>query len=76
MELFATLLFTLAVPDAAPAAPGDLDPTFGSGGKVITDFGGVDTAFSVALHPDGRLVVAGSSVPVISSSVALVQLIR
>lgn len=27
-----------------PAARGDLDPTFGSGGKVTTDFGGNETA--------------------------------
>lgn len=39
---------------------GSLDPTFGSGGKVTTDFfGGHDLAVAVALQSDGRIVVAG-----------------
>ncbi|HKP12925.1 MAG TPA: delta-60 repeat domain-containing protein [Blastocatellia bacterium] len=41
-------------------ADGSLDSTFGSGGKVTTDFsGGSDSASSVALQSDGKLVVAG-----------------
>jgi uncharacterized delta-60 repeat protein len=41
---------------------GSLDPSFGTGGEVITDLGGpVDTAFSMALQSDGKIVVAGSS---------------
>jgi uncharacterized delta-60 repeat protein len=44
--------------------PGDLDPTFGSGGKVTTDFaGGSDVAIGVALQPDGKIVAAGSATP-------------
>jgi len=39
---------------------GTLDSSFGTGGKVITDFGSRnDLAFSVAVLPDGRIVVAG-----------------
>ncbi len=38
---------------------GDLDTSFGTGGKVITDFGGSDFGFSVALQADGKIVVAG-----------------
>ena len=38
---------------------GTLDGTFGSGGKVITDFGADDRAFSVALQGDGKIVAAG-----------------
>ncbi|HWC64566.1 MAG TPA: hypothetical protein VG777_00685, partial [Thermoanaerobaculia bacterium] len=42
-------------------APGDLDPTFGSGGKVTTDFGGSsDELFALAQQPDGMIVGAGS----------------
>ncbi len=42
------------------AAPGDLDTTFGTGGKVTTPVGtGRDLAQAVALQPDGKLVVAG-----------------
>ena len=44
---------------AALAAPGDLDPSFGTGGKVTLDFGGTDRATHVALAPDGRIVVLG-----------------
>jgi uncharacterized delta-60 repeat protein len=39
---------------------GDLDPSFGSGGVVMTDFNtSTDIAYSVALQPDGKLVAAG-----------------
>lgn len=41
------------------AARGDLDPTFGSGGKVTTDFGGVEMGWGIALQRDGKAVVAG-----------------
>ena len=46
-------------------ANGTLDATFGSGGKVITDFGRLQQGysyafgFSLALEPDGKIVVAG-----------------
>jgi uncharacterized delta-60 repeat protein len=40
---------------------GSLDSGFGSAGKVITDFGGPDFSFAIALQPDGKIVVAGSS---------------
>jgi len=41
---------------------GDLDTSFGVGGKVITDFsGGNDEAQAVALQPDGKIVVAGNT---------------
>jgi uncharacterized delta-60 repeat protein len=38
---------------------GSLDPTFGSGGKVSTDFGGFDAANAATLQPDGKIVAAG-----------------
>src|SRR5262245_11230873 len=39
---------------------GDLDATFGTLGKVLTTFsGGFAEAASVAVQPDGKLVVAG-----------------
>jgi uncharacterized delta-60 repeat protein len=44
---------------ALPAARGDLDPTFGSGGKVTTDFGGSEVGWAVVVQPDSRVVVAG-----------------
>ncbi|MGH9826953.1 MAG: delta-60 repeat domain-containing protein, partial [Blastocatellia bacterium] len=39
---------------------GSLDPSFGSGGKVTTDFfGGVDESFAIALQSDGKIILAG-----------------
>jgi uncharacterized delta-60 repeat protein len=39
---------------------GSLDPSFGTGGKVITDFGSFgDSISAVTLQPDGRIIVAG-----------------
>ena len=44
-------------------ARGKLDPTFGSGGKVLTRFGPVsDSAVAVAIQRDGKIVAAGSDV--------------
>jgi uncharacterized delta-60 repeat protein len=44
----------------AQAAAGDLDATFGSGGKVTTDFSNsFDIAHAIARQSDGKLVVAG-----------------
>lgn len=41
-------------------ADGTLDTTFGTGGKVVaTEDLGADTAFSVVLQPDGKLVLGG-----------------
>jgi uncharacterized delta-60 repeat protein len=42
---------------------GSLDTGFGNGGKVITQVGpqGNDTAAAIAVQPDGKIVVAGSS---------------
>jgi uncharacterized delta-60 repeat protein len=43
---------------------GQLDPSFGVGGQVITDFvdtRGVDVAKAVAIQADGKLVVSGYS---------------
>jgi uncharacterized delta-60 repeat protein len=43
---------------------GSLDATFGSGGRVITDFfGGDDAARALALQSDGKIVVLGGWSP-------------
>jgi uncharacterized delta-60 repeat protein len=42
---------------------GALDPTFGDGGKVTTDFSGDrDQAFDLAFQSDGKIVAVGASV--------------
>jgi len=41
---------------------GTLDTSFGTGGRVTTDFAGPnDQASSIAVQPDGRIVVAGAA---------------
>jgi uncharacterized delta-60 repeat protein len=60
-------LMSMASP--AAAADGDLDPTFGSGGQVITDFGSFDRAVAVALQADGKIVAVGQ----IDSDIAVVR---
>lgn len=42
-------------------ANGDPDGSFGTNGRVLIDFGGDDGALALALQPDGRIVVAGST---------------
>jgi uncharacterized delta-60 repeat protein len=49
----------LMFPALVTAARGDLDPTFGSGGKVRTDFGASEVAWAVAVQRDRKVVVAG-----------------
>ncbi|HSB10092.1 MAG TPA: delta-60 repeat domain-containing protein [Blastocatellia bacterium] len=47
---------------AGRRAAGELDPSFGNGGKVVTDFSGNDDgASSVAIQPDGKIIAAGTS---------------
>jgi len=46
----------------AQTQSGTLDASFGTGGKVITDFGGSnDLVSSVAVQPDGNIVAAGQA---------------
>jgi uncharacterized delta-60 repeat protein len=53
---------------------GALDTTFGRGGKVTTDFGGIyEGATSVAVQRDGKIVVAGGSVVGLFNEFALAR---
>jgi uncharacterized delta-60 repeat protein len=63
MVLVAILTFSLSnLQSPAWAADGDLDTTFSSDGKVTTAVGlGTDTAWSVVLQSDGKIVAAGES---------------
>jgi uncharacterized delta-60 repeat protein len=54
------------------AHPGDLDTTFGSGGKKTVNFGGTDAARAVLVQPNGRVVAAGGGGP--ASSFCVVRL--
>src|SRR5256885_12273829 len=58
----AALSLCLAGPQTAAAADGDLDPAFGTGGKVMTDFNNsTDIAYAVAVQQDGKYVVVGTT---------------
>ncbi|WP_405726821.1 calcium-binding protein [Streptomyces sp. NBC_01537] len=52
------LALVLAVPGVATAAPGDLDPGFGTGGKVVTAVG--SDVRGVAVQGDGKIVAVGN----------------
>ena len=56
------LFFIAAFPlvQAQTAAPGDLDTTFGSGGKIVTSLTqGGDEPTRVRIQPDGKIVTVG-----------------
>jgi uncharacterized delta-60 repeat protein len=57
--LLSTLLLALPVP--ALAAPGDLDPSFGGDGRVVTsvDDDSMAAVSALVVQPDGKLVAAG-----------------
>jgi uncharacterized delta-60 repeat protein len=53
---------------------GHFDPSFGGGtGRVITDLGGTDYGFDVAIQPNGSIVVAGERDLANSSEFAVVR---
>ena len=60
----ATCLSILLIQSVSWAVPGDLDNTFGSNGIVVTDVTGIvepDDGRAVALQPNGKILVAGTS---------------
>jgi len=60
--LFGVALAVLGLLSAAAhAAPGDLDPSFGTGGVVSTDLGGEDIVRDVAVDSAGRVIVVGDN---------------
>src|SRR5687767_5219095 len=57
-SIYLAIVLLLVVPTSISAAPGDLDPTFGVGGKVIVSGYG---SYDVAIQPDGKIVTVGSA---------------
>ena len=47
------------LPGASVAAPGDLDPTFGTGGATVVDEGVYESAYGMTLQPDGKIIGVG-----------------
>ena len=56
----ACIFAALALAGDAPRAPGDLDTTFGTGGRIRIAVGSSDAqAFATALQADGKILLAG-----------------
>jgi uncharacterized delta-60 repeat protein len=74
-QSIATLMGLMLLP-ASPslAAPGDLDGSFSGDGKQLVDFGGNDRATHVAMAPDGRIVLLGSTDAVGAGDYAVARL--
>jgi len=60
--LFVTIgaLLTLSIAGAG-AAPGGLDPSFGTNGITQSDFGTDDIAYSVVVRKDGKIIAGGDA---------------
>ncbi len=56
-----TPVFVESLEDRCLLAAGDLDPSFGTGGKVTTGFPADAQAISIALQSDGKIVVFGGT---------------
>lgn len=62
LMLVLALLLSYTGPTPVRADDGDLDKSFGAGGKVITDFsGGEDEATAVTIQSDGKIIAVGST---------------
>src|SRR5512138_690070 len=57
------ILISTGLINRVEAAAGDLDPGFGTGGIVVTDFGFSSRAEALLIQADGKLVVAGTGGP-------------
>ncbi len=56
----ACVLATLALAGDVPHAPGDLDPTFGSAGRVAIPLGAPEAdAYAAVVQQDGKILLAG-----------------
>jgi uncharacterized delta-60 repeat protein len=59
MKRLLAFALLIAFTGTAHATDGDLDLTFGTAGRVITNFINRDEATALAIQPDGKIVAAG-----------------
>src|SRR5215208_381188 len=61
-SIMGAIVVSTGVAPVAQAAPGDLDPTFGTDGKVVTNFTDrEDVGYPMVIQSDGKIVVAGTA---------------
>jgi hypothetical protein len=65
-----TLLLSKGGTQAAVPGPGQLDPTFGDGGKIVGLAGS-----AMVVQPDGKIVLAGTFASWISMEFAVMRLL-
>jgi uncharacterized delta-60 repeat protein len=61
VPMIALLVTQLGLASSAIAASGDLDPSFGTGGKVLTDIAPNGIVQALALQPDDKILAVGSA---------------
>jgi uncharacterized delta-60 repeat protein len=59
VSLLASFALLAPRPLTGLAAAGDLDPTYGDGGRATTSFGGQEMVQALAIQSDGKLVAGG-----------------
>ena len=59
-RLFLVFVSSLLLSMVCAAAPGDPDPSFGTGGVATESIGAEVTIYSVSIQPDGKIVVVGT----------------
>ncbi|HYH68696.1 MAG TPA: hypothetical protein VD866_28645, partial [Urbifossiella sp.] len=60
--------------DRTTPTAGDLDPTFGTGGRAFPDLGGFGALYGVATLADGNILVAGETNGFLESDIAVARL--
>jgi uncharacterized delta-60 repeat protein len=74
ISLFVVLIVSFVNFGSVLARDGSLDPTFGTGGIVTTDFGTTaDQGYAVAMQSDGKIVMAGVVLGEINTDFALAR---
>lgn len=61
MKIFFSLCLLFGLVSIVHAAPGDLDTSFSTDGRVVTDVPGTGSGNAVAIQADGKIVVVGSA---------------
>lgn len=62
--LYRLLIISLSImllPSLARSAPTDLDPSFATGGKLLSTVGTQSSLYSVVIQPDGKIIAVGQA---------------